>query len=308
MRLLTVILAILALFNHHSDDEWKAYREAAKIEEDVDLIYAEAQSFFEEGNLYGAKGYFQEVVTRTTHDSTRCAIDFESRLALARIENEWGRHEFARRWLVGINRRLNANTWINYPEGWRQRLAQEHQRTNDLILRAQQRQDTIVKVIIVFAILFFVAMAVFVYLFITKTKAYNNLAKQAERWAKTSQSRLREKTDPDTEVQNMASRIREYIEESKAYLTPGLKIEDIVTALGSNRTYISKAINSTAPNFNAMINEYRIKESVSMITENRNVQLDEVAVACGFNNRKSFNEAFKTFTGLTPSDFKHRTK
>ncbi len=301
MRLLCILTAILMMVPAENGKEWTKYRPEAKQAESADETFQRAGEYYANGNLYAAKAFYIETISRVVKDSTRSEIDYESRISMAQIEAQSGNLESARRWLHSINTRAVNHSWAVYPEGWRQELAKENQKISQMIGDRELREKKIKTAYICTSITAVLLMLLFLYLFITKVKAYKKLVKQAEKWAHSTSIST---NDPEEEIRQIARKITEYVSESQCYLTPGLKMDDIVTALGSNRTYVSKAVNSMASNFNALINEYRVKESVKLITTDRNISLDDVAFQCGFNSRKAFNAAFKNFTGLTPANFK----
>ena len=56
-------------------------------------------------------------------------------------------------------------------------------------------------------------------------------------------------------------------------------------------------------NFSSYITEYRVKEARRMLTDKsyHNLKIESIAGDAGFNSVSAFNNAFKKFTGLTPS-------
>ena len=97
------------------------------------------------------------------------------------------------------------------------------------------------------------------------------------------------------------------MEEEKIYTDPELNVETLVTRLGVNRNAISKAVNSTRQkNFTAFINDYRIREAIRLLSDPANDRLtaDAIATDSGFNSRETFYRAFKSRTGITPTQFR----
>jgi len=100
--------------------------------------------------------------------------------------------------------------------------------------------------------------------------------------------------------------LKELMVLNKPYLDPGLSILEVARLLSSNRTYLSRAINmqlkTTFPNF---INEYRISDSIRLITSNYTLNHTQEALArqSGFASRTVFINAFKKYTGVLPSFF-----
>jgi len=109
-----------------------------------------------------------------------------------------------------------------------------------------------------------------------------------------------------SEYSVLIDRLIALVEHDKVFLQPSLSLNKLAQMLGTNRTYLSNAINKEfGLNFNSYLNTLRIQESILVISkggaESNNIAL--LAAASGFGNRTSFTEAFKKYTGLTPSTF-----
>ena len=95
--------------------------------------------------------------------------------------------------------------------------------------------------------------------------------------------------------------------EEKVFLQPGMTINSLAMNLCTNRQYLSIVINKhNKKNFNRLINEYRINYSIELFKSDHNCKytIASVASESGFRNRTSFIQAFKTQTGLTPSEYR----
>ena len=103
----------------------------------------------------------------------------------------------------------------------------------------------------------------------------------------------------------LEARISSALESGKLYLVPGLKISDVAEAVGSNRTYVSKAINNVAGmSFSDYVNSRRIGYAKKLL-ENSGVN-DEKSIAgvasdSGFASFPSFYRSFTKFVGMSPS-------
>jgi len=63
--------------------------------------------------------------------------------------------------------------------------------------------------------------------------------------------------------QTMLAVLLQYFEKEKPYLNPELCLTDVCKKIGTNRTYLSNLINNQFEmNFNAFVNQYRIKEVI----------------------------------------------
>uniref|UniRef100_UPI0040489B7E helix-turn-helix domain-containing protein n=3 Tax=Roseivirga sp. TaxID=1964215 RepID=UPI0040489B7E len=95
--------------------------------------------------------------------------------------------------------------------------------------------------------------------------------------------------------------------EEKYFLNGNLKIQDVSKAIEVNLHSLSQTINVTKQkSFNDYINELRINEAKRLINEAsyENEKLLAIAIDSGFNNKTSFLNAFKKFTGKTPSEYR----
>lgn len=110
----------------------------------------------------------------------------------------------------------------------------------------------------------------------------------------------------DEDKRDILNKIKLLMRENKLYLNSNFTIELLAEELDSNRRYISQVINEELNvNFSTFINEYRVKEARKMLLDDKhtNLSLQGIALSVGFNNRTTFNSAFKKFTGVTPSFF-----
>jgi len=80
-----------------------------------------------------------------------------------------------------------------------------------------------------------------------------------------------------------------------------LTLDKVAKMLGTNRSTLSKAINSgLGVNFNTFLNSYRIKEAIKLIGDNstQSYKMESIGQMCGFNSRQAFHRAFKNETGM----------
>ncbi len=96
------------------------------------------------------------------------------------------------------------------------------------------------------------------------------------------------------------------LNDDKIYKTNNLSLERLSEILGTTRHNISQVINEHFNmNFFNLINKYRIEEAKRIFEEDfhNNLNIIDVAYDVGFNNKVTFNKAFKEETQLTPSQF-----
>lgn len=100
-------------------------------------------------------------------------------------------------------------------------------------------------------------------------------------------------------------RMTVYMEKERPYLDSDFDLDRMSMAVGSNRGYVSRMINTcTGMNFRQYINEYRIRYAVELMKLNQgDWSAMDIAERSGFNNRPSFNMAFKLFMNMTPGEW-----
>jgi len=170
---------------------------------------------------------------------------------------------------------------------------------------------------------FIIASVLSIALFITyrrRNAAYRILVKKSLQWAEMDNStdelpeeqlpgeveeQLQVRKLPDQTDLFIMKEIERLMTDEKLYKEPSLTVDMLAQKLGIKRYNVSIAINScTQKNFSALINEYRIKEAILILSSNK-LTIDRIAFDCGFSDRKSFYRVFKKVTGLSPTEFRN---
>ena len=116
---------------------------------------------------------------------------------------------------------------------------------------------------------------------------------------------IQEAPDAGMDYTELMHRICQLMEQQQLFMNPNLKITDLVTALGTNRSAISVCINSqrdcTFPQF---VNTYRVARAQELLRNEPDIKIAEVWVKAGFSSEASFYRIFKAFTGTTPIAWK----
>jgi len=108
----------------------------------------------------------------------------------------------------------------------------------------------------------------------------------------------------DEQKQEIINAINNLMDNEKPYLNSEFSLKEIAKNINSSRTYVSQVINEHYYcNFNTFINDYRIREARRKLSDptNKNITIEAIANEVGFKSKTSFNNAFKKFTGVTPS-------
>lgn len=113
------------------------------------------------------------------------------------------------------------------------------------------------------------------------------------------------------EIKNWKQTIQTYLETTKPYLNPELRLSELAQHFEVNISHLSTLINLCfSQNFNDLINSYRIELFLQKISSGQlqHFTLMSLAYDSGFNSKTTFNRAFKKYTGLTPSEFLKKTE
>ncbi|MDX2362188.1 MAG: AraC family transcriptional regulator [Crocinitomicaceae bacterium] len=103
-----------------------------------------------------------------------------------------------------------------------------------------------------------------------------------------------------------ANRLKEYMQEERPYLNGKLSLKETADYLEISVNHLSQVINEQMEvNFFDFINSYRVEEVKRLLADPEYKQYTLLAVAydSGFNSKSSFNNIFKKFTGLTPTNY-----
>jgi AraC-like DNA-binding protein len=94
--------------------------------------------------------------------------------------------------------------------------------------------------------------------------------------------------------------------ENKLYLDAGLNLTKLAKHVSVSPKIVSAVLNQKlGKSFNEYINQFRVEEVKTRLVkpENKKYTIASVAYECGFNSQPTFQRAFKTIVGLTPSEF-----
>lgn len=110
----------------------------------------------------------------------------------------------------------------------------------------------------------------------------------------------------DETKNQLKSKLDELMSVQALFKNPALSLTDLAQRLETNKTYLSQTINSEYGNFNEYVNRLRVIEACRMIQNGLDPRLsiDHLYEEVGFASRTTFYEAFKRFTGVSPSVFR----
>ena len=101
----------------------------------------------------------------------------------------------------------------------------------------------------------------------------------------------------------LVAKIDAVMKDEEAICDPEFSIAKLARMVGSNTTYVSRAINSNyGKNFKTLLNENRIKVASRLLGDSCNPQtITVIAQKSGYNSVNNFILSFKKHVGLTPA-------
>lgn len=134
-----------------------------------------------------------------------------------------------------------------------------------------------------------------------------NEAASLEDTASASAGKYERSSLPEHLVAPALSRLEYLMENEKIYLNPELKLTDLAEQLDLSPHYLSQLLNiHVGENFYDFINRRRVEEFKENLNDPRKQHFSLLGLAyeAGFNSKAAFNNAFKKYTGMTPSAFR----
>ncbi|HEY4286630.1 MAG TPA: helix-turn-helix domain-containing protein [Puia sp.] len=97
-----------------------------------------------------------------------------------------------------------------------------------------------------------------------------------------------------------------FMKEKRPYLQPHYTLKELSESIKVPAYQLSAIVNlRKGMNFSDYLNKLRVHHCLELIkgAKNRKINVSELATGCGFRNRNTFTNAFKKFTGRTPSEY-----
>lgn len=115
---------------------------------------------------------------------------------------------------------------------------------------------------------------------------------------------------PETEAGEIINEIKNYLVDQKIYLNPALKIDHLAKKNHLSVNLLSEIINKyEGKNFSQFINSFRIEKAKELLSGiDSKIKIQDLYLEVGFYSRSTFNRAFKSITGKTPTEFLNSIK
>jgi AraC-like DNA-binding protein len=107
-------------------------------------------------------------------------------------------------------------------------------------------------------------------------------------------------------------KLERLMKEDKIYREEGITIRRLADLLNVREYQLRRLINGHLGyrNFNSFLNQYRIEEVARQLVapETRHLPVLSIALDMGYRSLSPFNKGFKEITGMTPTEFRKRSK
>ncbi len=102
-------------------------------------------------------------------------------------------------------------------------------------------------------------------------------------------------------------RFNNLMSEKKIYTDANISIKSMAEALGTNRTYLSQAINHVFnKSFPQVLSEYRVRAAIEMMNDpSCSLPLKAIAAEVGFSSPSVFFTTFRNIMGMTPTAYRN---
>ena len=93
-------------------------------------------------------------------------------------------------------------------------------------------------------------------------------------------------------------------QEEKLYRRNDINLDLVAQKLNTTRHNASQIINEHFEvSFHEFVNQFRIAEAKTLLERNKDLNIIDIAYEVGYNNKVTFNKAFKKATQLTPTEY-----
>ena len=109
------------------------------------------------------------------------------------------------------------------------------------------------------------------------------------------------------DAKQFLNRLLQYIKSEKPFTDPNLTLKELARKINIQQRYLSQIINEYMhQNFHDFINHYRIEFAATMLSEEKEKSILDIAYDSGFNSKSSFNSEFKKNMHMTPSQYRKK--
>ena len=109
---------------------------------------------------------------------------------------------------------------------------------------------------------------------------------------------------PDGSAEALRKKLHALFHDDHIFLNPRLKLGDVASLAGTNRTYVSQFFNRTSGStFFEYVNQLRVQYACQLLSTS-SAPLGEIAEMSGFNSLATFHRVFSRMRGCSPAAFR----
>lgn len=266
-------------------------------------------------------GLLHAKANETAFDSCALLLSIAHAYAdIGELKNAYEYMELHRRTLDNVQKRADESSYMENRVKNDVRLYElQIERQKGQLLKKQRDATMLVAA----AAVLVVALVLLLYFYRRKNRLYRSIVKQNRQAVQREKDMMaeleavraripdkdsRSKTDPADKLSEIARQFTMLMLSEKIYTDPDLSLAAVAERLGTNRTYLSRAINqSTGHSFSEVVNQYRIRLAIQLISDTgSNPLLKNIASSVGFKSRSAFYTAFRNITGMTPAQYRDK--
>jgi len=118
-----------------------------------------------------------------------------------------------------------------------------------------------------------------------------------------------ENLSDDRQQQQLVAHFSEYLLNERNYTKPETNLDELISALATNRTYLFEAVkavtNKTPVEY---IRSLRLEEAKQMLETRLDLNIETIAENCGFNSRSTFYRLFHEYYQISPAEYRSIAK
>lgn len=126
----------------------------------------------------------------------------------------------------------------------------------------------------------------------------------------TSSDRYKKSGLKDDQAEVYSKQLIDFMNQSEAWKDNELSVAKLSEQTDIPKYYITQILNENLQkNFYTFVNEYRTEYAKKLIKSPKyeNWSLLAIAYECGFNSKSAFNNFFKKYTDMTPTEYKNKS-
>lgn len=130
---------------------------------------------------------------------------------------------------------------------------------------------------------------------------------EAEQRAEEAARLAEQSSDELSREMQLFRRLQALLADEEVLRRPRLGRDELAEMLGTNRTYVADAVAACTEqrwSVSQYIAAVRVRRARYLIDNHPELSLGEICLACGFQSQGTFTRAYRTFYGITPSEYR----